>query len=286
MSNCTLRETPGVSVMIYDQICATEKRRRAKRGLRAAGPDARHHQYRGLRGLWGLLAEIQLPVGRTCRNTDSWPQAPDQSIYVQYGSFLPAWLLSRVSSRSRMANRPGQHLDRPPFSDRWPAPAGNSAASPSPYNVLFTGVGGTGVTTVAAVLAMAAHVDGHAASSLDMTGLAQKGGPVLSHIRFAREPDLISTGRVPPGQRRCGDRLRPGCRRGRRCAEPDGYRTARPLTPIPMSPRPANSSATGRRDSRAIMLSARVKSQAAATSIPSMLKLLPSVICTMRSTPI
>ena len=54
------------------------------------------------------------------------------------------------------------------------------------------------MTTVAAVLAMAAHVDGHAASSLDMTGLAQKGGPVLSHIRFAREPDMISTGRVPP----------------------------------------------------------------------------------------
>ncbi|MDX1294454.1 MAG: DUF6537 domain-containing protein, partial [Hyphomonas sp.] len=67
-----------------------------------------------------------------------------------------------------------------------------------PWNILFTGVGGTGVTTVAAVLAMAAHVDGNAASSLDMTGLAQKGGPVLSHIRFAREPELISTGKVPP----------------------------------------------------------------------------------------
>ena len=54
------------------------------------------------------------------------------------------------------------------------------------------------VTTVAAVLAMAAHVDGNASSSLDMTGLAQKGGPVLSHLRFAKHPELISTGRVPP----------------------------------------------------------------------------------------
>ncbi len=86
---------------------------------------------------------------------------------------------------------------RPEFSaDGLPLPETPSLAQP--YNVLFTGVGGTGVTTVAAVLAMAAHVDGHAASSLDMTGLAQKGGPVLSHIRFAREPDMISTGRVPP----------------------------------------------------------------------------------------
>ncbi|MEZ5947279.1 MAG: DUF6537 domain-containing protein, partial [Hyphomonas sp.] len=86
---------------------------------------------------------------------------------------------------------------RPSFSaDGLPLP--ETPPLTEPYNVLFTGVGGTGVTTVAAVLAMAAHVDGHAASSLDMTGLAQKGGPVLSHIRFAREPDMISTGRVPP----------------------------------------------------------------------------------------
>ena len=63
---------------------------------------------------------------------------------------------------------------------------------------MFTGVGGTGVTTTAAILAMAAHVDGHASSALDMTGLAQKGGPVLSHIRFAKTPEAISTGRVPP----------------------------------------------------------------------------------------
>ena len=67
-----------------------------------------------------------------------------------------------------------------------------------PWNLVFTGVGGTGVTTTAAVLAMAAHVDGNASSALDMTGLAQKGGPVLSHIRFAKTPDAISTGRVPP----------------------------------------------------------------------------------------
>ena len=67
-----------------------------------------------------------------------------------------------------------------------------------PWNLVFTGVGGTGVTTTAAILAMAAHVDGNASSALDMTGLAQKGGPVLSHIRFAKTPGAISTGRVPP----------------------------------------------------------------------------------------
>ena len=63
---------------------------------------------------------------------------------------------------------------------------------------MFTGVGGTGVTTVAAVLAMAAHVDGKASQTLDMTGLAQKGGPVLSHVRFARDPDDIKAAKTPP----------------------------------------------------------------------------------------
>jgi indolepyruvate ferredoxin oxidoreductase len=59
-------------------------------------------------------------------------------------------------------------------------------------------VGGTGVTTVSAIVAMAAHVDGKASSSLDMTGLAQKGGQVISHVRIARTPDDIRSGRVPP----------------------------------------------------------------------------------------
>jgi indolepyruvate ferredoxin oxidoreductase len=66
------------------------------------------------------------------------------------------------------------------------------------WNVVFTGVGGTGVTTVAAVLAMAAHVDGKASQTLDMTGLAQKGGPVLSHVRFALDPDDIKAAKTPP----------------------------------------------------------------------------------------
>ena len=66
------------------------------------------------------------------------------------------------------------------------------------YSVVFTGVGGTGVTTTAAVLAMAAHLDGKAAQTLDMTGLAQKGGAVMSHVRFAKHASEIKAGRTPP----------------------------------------------------------------------------------------
>jgi indolepyruvate ferredoxin oxidoreductase len=63
--------------------------------------------------------------------------------------------------------------------------------------ILFTGVGGTGVTTVASILAMAAHVDGRAGSVVDMTGLAQKGGAVFSHVKIGETEETVVGGRVP-----------------------------------------------------------------------------------------
>ena len=66
-------------------------------------------------------------------------------------------------------------------------------------NIIFTGIGGTGVTTTASILAMAAHVDGLAASVVDMTGLAQKGGAVFSHVRIgADRGDRRSAGACRP----------------------------------------------------------------------------------------
>ena len=84
-------------------------------------------------------------------------------------------------------------------------PALTADAIPSPTfadqtgvrNIVFTGVGGTGITTVASILAMAAHVDGHAASVVDMTGLAQKGGAVFSHVRIGETETSVIGGRVP-----------------------------------------------------------------------------------------
>src|SRR6202022_3940903 len=68
-----------------------------------------------------------------------------------------------------------------------------------PYGILVTGVGGTGVVTIGALLGMAAHLEQKGCTVLDMTGLAQKGGAVYSHIRIARGPDEIHAVRIPAG---------------------------------------------------------------------------------------
>src|ERR1700690_534090 len=76
-----------------------------------------------------------------------------------------------------------------------------------PYGVLVTGVGGTGVVTIGALLGMAAHMEGKGCSVLDMTGLAQKGGAVFSHVRLAQKPEDIHAVRIAAG----GARLLLGC---------------------------------------------------------------------------
>ncbi len=190
-----LRGIPGVSVIIYDQMCATEKRRRSKRAIIAPDRVRTIINTEVCEGCGDCSVKsnclsvepVETDLGRkrrinqsTC-NTDLSCVKGFCPSFVTIKDAEPAW-----------EDKPRQTFDASGL------PLPETPALDAPWNVLFTGVGGTGVTTVAAVLAMAAHVDGHAASSLDMTGLAQKGGPVLSHIRFARTPEMISTGRVPP----------------------------------------------------------------------------------------
>ena len=67
------------------------------------------------------------------------------------------------------------------------------------FNILVTGIGGTGVITIGALLGMAAHVDGKACSTLDFTGLSQKNGAVMSHVRIAPSPDHLANVRIGPG---------------------------------------------------------------------------------------
>src|SRR5206468_4544245 len=82
----------------------------------------------------------------------------------------------------------------------WPAlPDPALPSIDEPYGILVTGIGGTGVVTIGAILGMAAHLEGKGASVLDMAGLAQKNGAVLSHVRIARDPEMIHATRIAAG---------------------------------------------------------------------------------------
>jgi indolepyruvate ferredoxin oxidoreductase len=190
-----LRDTKGVSVMIYDQICATEKRRRSKRGLRK--PDRTRVMINqevcegcgdcSVKSNCLSVEPVETELGRKRRINQSTCNTDLSCLR----GFCPSFV-TITDAESAAEDQPVLEVDASGL------PLPDLPTLTTPWNLLFTGVGGTGVTTVAAVLAMAAHVDGNASSSLDMTGLAQKGGPVLSHLRFAKEPEMISTGRVPP----------------------------------------------------------------------------------------
>ena len=119
-----MRETPGVTAIIYDQTCAAEKRRRRKRGLMEDPPEARLHQRAGLRGLRRLQRQIELPVGRSGRDRIR-PQAGDRSIDLQQGLLLRQRLLPQLRHRPR---RPACASTRPP---PWPAMASRPLPEPT-----------------------------------------------------------------------------------------------------------------------------------------------------------
>jgi indolepyruvate ferredoxin oxidoreductase len=192
-----LRNTPGVSVLIYDQVCATEKRRRIKRGLTEAPTRRVFINQAVCEGCGDCSVKSNClsvePVETEYGRKRQINQSTCNTDYSCIEGFCPSFVLVTGGDRRSDNERQAPVFDVSGL----PRPAlpelGHEA-----WNVVFTGVGGTGVTTVAAVLAMAAHIDGKASQTLDMTGLAQKGGPVLSHVRFALSPGDIKAGKTPP----------------------------------------------------------------------------------------
>jgi indolepyruvate ferredoxin oxidoreductase len=191
-----LRETPGVSVLIYDQVCATEKRRRIKRGKLPQPQKRVFINQKVCEGCGDCSVKSNClsvePVETEFGRKRQINQSTCNTDYSCIEGFCPSFVTVVGGDRKADAERATPTfavatLSRPVL-----------PALDDVWNLVFTGVGGTGVTTVAAVLAMAAHVDGKAAQTLDMTGLAQKGGPVLSHVRFANAPEEIRAGKTPP----------------------------------------------------------------------------------------
>ena len=186
-----LRDVAGTTVIVFDQVCATELRRRRKRGL--APPPQRRvliHEALcegcgdcGVKSNCLAIVPVETPWG-TKRAID--PFACNSDLSCLDGE-CPALVTVQGGTERRAA---GIAVDE----DDLPEPA--LARLDTPCSVLVAGVGGTGVVTIGALLGMAAHLDGNAATVLDQTGLAQKGGAVLTHVRIARAPAELHAPRI------------------------------------------------------------------------------------------
>lgn len=189
-----LREIPGTTVMIYDQTCATEKRRRRKRNQY---PDPAKRLFINSKVCEGCgdcgvasncvaLLPKETELGRK-REID---QSACNKDYSCVNGFCPSFV-TVLGGGLKKAEAEEQVTMMPPEPDVLPLSDG--------YSVVITGVGGTGVVTVGALLGMAAHIEGKGFAVLDMTGLAQKGGAVMSHLRLAPRPEDIGTIRIASG---------------------------------------------------------------------------------------
>ncbi|WKW51857.1 indolepyruvate ferredoxin oxidoreductase family protein [Rhodomicrobium lacus] len=183
-----LRSVPGVSVLIYDQVCATEKRRRRKRGLMEQS-DRRLLINTGVcegcgdcsRASNCLSVEpVETEFGRKRRINQSTCNQDATCV----DGFCPSFVSVYGGTRRR---RQVKHL-----SPEMPDPA-LPAIPEDGYNILMTGIGGLGITSLAAILGMAAHLHGRQVRIVDQIGLAQKGGGVYSHLRIGEpQTDLFS----------------------------------------------------------------------------------------------
>jgi len=199
-----LREVDGVTVLIYEQTCAAEKRRRRKKG-EMADPDKRLFIHEAVCEGCGdcsvqsncvAVLPHETPLGRK-RKID---QTACNKDYSCAKGFCPSFVgVSGGKLRKKAGALAGQGQDA--FSrlvNALPAPAPHTWTGP--YDLLVTGVGGTGVVTVGAVIAMAAHLEGKSASVLDFMGFAQKGGAVMSFVRLADRPERLNQVRIDTQQ--------------------------------------------------------------------------------------
>ena len=197
-----LREITGTSVIIYEQTCAAEKRRRRKKGL------------------------MEDPARRVLINSEVCEGCGDCSVQSNCLSVVP---LETELGRKRQIDQSacnkdfsclkgfcpsfvtvvGGQLKKPELSGPGGEPdalADIQLSEPNlasiedqPWNIVITGVGGTGVLTIASLVAMAAHIEGKGCATMNQTGLAQKFGAVVSHVRVGKQQSSINSVRIPAG---------------------------------------------------------------------------------------
>ncbi len=191
-----LRDVPGCSVLIYEQTCAAEKRRRRKRGT-MPDPVKRMFIAEEVCEACGDCSVQSTCVSIVAQETPlGTKRAIDQSScnkdYSCNDGFCPSFITVEGAGLRPPA--------RAAIDDDLLADLPDPQVRSGDVNIMIAGIGGTGVITVGAILTMAAHIGGRAASAFDMTGLSQKNGAVFSHLRFADDPRRLHSQRLGEGE--------------------------------------------------------------------------------------
>ncbi len=194
-----MREIPGVSVLIYEQTCAAEKRRRRKRNAFPNPPKRMFISKEVCEGCGDCSVQSTCVSVTPVETEFGRKRAIDQSNCNKDYSCLKGFCPSFITVENAEPRKPERaKLDASLFESLPPAPP--APISGDTFNVMVAGVGGTGVITVSAILGMAAHLDGLAVSQFDMTGLAQKNGAVYSHVRVGRSTGDLRSSRIGRGE--------------------------------------------------------------------------------------
>ncbi|WP_299938702.1 indolepyruvate ferredoxin oxidoreductase family protein [uncultured Nitratireductor sp.] len=193
-----LREVKGVSILIYEQTCATEKRRRRKRGQMEDPKKFVVINDLVCEGCGDCSVESNClsvePLETEFGTKRKINQSSCNKDFSCVNGFCPSFVTVEGATRKK---RSGMEFDLTRLAGDLPDP--EPAALDRPFDLMITGVGGTGVVTVGALITMAAHLEGKGSSVLDFTGFAQKFGPVLSYVRLASAPDAIHQVRIDRG---------------------------------------------------------------------------------------
>src|SRR6266850_4925255 len=187
-----LREIPGVTALVYDQECAAEKRRLRKRGKRPDPPmrvfiDEAVCEGCGDCGVQSNCLSVQpieTELGRKTRIHQSSCNKDYSCLKGDCPSFLTAVPTSPELPKAKRRSLPPAEVP--------PEPASRPACGDG-YSIYLMGIGGTGVVTVDSIVGTAALLDGKHVRSLDQTGLSQKGGPVVSHLRLFDAPPEVGS---------------------------------------------------------------------------------------------
>ncbi len=190
----------GTSVIIYDQTCAAEKRRRRRKG---EFPDPNKRIFInelvcegcgdcGVQSNCVAIQPVETEFGRK-RRID---QSSCNKDFSCVKGFCPSFVTVEGGTLAKGAGGAAFDVEKVPFPI---LPEPQLPALDRPWNILVTGIGGTGVVTIGHILGMAAHMEGKGAALIDMVGISQKNGAVVTHLKIAATPEAIAAVRVGRG---------------------------------------------------------------------------------------